>query len=371
MLFHHATELPVRFFVTSRPEPAISDKMLSQNNHARSVFILHEIEKSVVQADIETYLSSELACISPPPSADQIRRLAEQSGNLFIYAATALRYICPDDAIIDSRERLATVLETMPTPHSKKYEEIDSLYTAILAAVLKNSRLEPVDVDNIRGMLHSVICVMEPLTTVALATLLELNSAHKAHIALKPLRSVIHISEGSGLVSPLHASFPDYLLSSERSGEFFCDPAKQNSILAERCFKIMKLTLRFNICGLESSFVFDRDIPGLSDRVDQAVSTCLFYACRYWGEHLVRAGPATDLIASLKYFLSRHILFWMEVLNLKGCMSTGALLLSKVYRWLQVCILFLNNYCSALTLCHRFVMCQTISFESPKTRENS
>jgi hypothetical protein len=115
ILFHHATQLPIKFFVTSRPDSATSDRILSKNNHSRPVIVLHEIEKSMVQADIESYLRNELAGISPPPSADQICQIAERADYLFANAAAAVRFICNGGIPTHSHMRLSTMLHTKMT----------------------------------------------------------------------------------------------------------------------------------------------------------------------------------------------------------------------------------------------------------------
>ncbi|KAH7329786.1 hypothetical protein B0J17DRAFT_740406 [Rhizoctonia solani] len=56
VLLDATTRLPLKFFVTSRPESDIRRRVRSRNDQTRSVFVLHEIEKSLVQADIELYL---------------------------------------------------------------------------------------------------------------------------------------------------------------------------------------------------------------------------------------------------------------------------------------------------------------------------
>jgi hypothetical protein len=54
MLFRYASELPIKLFVTCRPEPSVHKKLYSQDVHTRSVLHLHDVEESLVQADIET-----------------------------------------------------------------------------------------------------------------------------------------------------------------------------------------------------------------------------------------------------------------------------------------------------------------------------
>ncbi|CUA75362.1 hypothetical protein RSOLAG22IIIB_11679 [Rhizoctonia solani] len=156
VLFKFAAGLPLKFFVTSRPEPYIRNNIRTQSEQLRSVFVLHEIESSLVQDDIELYLREELASISPADA--QIKRLAELSGNLFIYAATAIRYIRADNtfSVASSTRRLATVLDAS-AQSNQKHAEIDDLYTTILSSILQNKSLEDKEKEQMQTILWTVI----------------------------------------------------------------------------------------------------------------------------------------------------------------------------------------------------------------------
>ncbi|KAG8745407.1 hypothetical protein FRC10_008117 [Ceratobasidium sp. 414] len=334
-LIYHARDLPVKFFVTCRPEPGVHNKLGSQDSSTREVMHLHNIEESLVQTDIETYLDEELGDI--PESSEKVKMLASHAKNLFIYAATAVRYIKPRGLSVDPHERLETMLEVRSDTRSKKHEEIDALYSAILTAALADPRLEQREAETIRMILHTVICVREPMNAEALAGLLRLPNRRKVELALEPLRSVLHIPDSTGPVSTLHESFPDYMLNRDRSGEFFCDRTVHSELMVRHCFEFMKDSLRFNICGLESSFKFDADIHDLQKRIDGAISPRLFYACRYWGDHLEHVNPSSEILTLLDAFLSQQLLFWMEVLNLKGCVGAGGRILLQAHVWLEKC----------------------------------
>ena len=93
----------------------------------------------------------------------------------------------------------------------------------------------------IKQVLWTVVCVREPVTQGALAELLNAND-EQVSAALEPLRSVLHVSEGSEVVSTLHASFSDFILSSERSGPWLhCKETAHSEYLARRCFELIKL----------------------------------------------------------------------------------------------------------------------------------
>ncbi|KAG8792948.1 hypothetical protein FRC12_004393 [Ceratobasidium sp. 428] len=332
LLFRYSADLPVRFLVSSRPEPGVREQMLSRDNQSRMILHLHDVEQALVQADIETFLVEELRTISP--SETQIQQLAQQAGNLFIYASTAIRYILPDRPSVDPYERLDSILRMKVDQSSKRHRDINALYSTVLAMALEHQDLETQEADNIRTVLNTIICIHEPMNITTLASLIGLGEK-KVLVALQPLWSVLHTSESTGIVSALHASFPDYMLGRERSGRFWCDKPKHSDFLAQCCFNTMSKELRFNICGLESSFVLDKDVLDFSTRVDQAISAQLFYACQHWSNHLQDAEDSSVLRSSLDRFLTHRLLFWMEVLNAKQCIGIGETLLNKTQKWLM------------------------------------
>ncbi|KAB5590988.1 Vegetative incompatibility protein HET-E-1 [Ceratobasidium theobromae] len=331
VLFRFVANLTVKFFVTSRPEPIIRETMVSSENSSRSILHLHDIEQSLVQNDIELYLQEELKSISPSP--DDVKQLATLAGKLFIYAATAVRYIMMKSRGTVPLNRLAIML-AVDSKEKEKHAQIDSLYTAILGAVLETGGLEPEERERMERVIWTAVCVREPISVETMAALVD-SDEDQALAALEPFRSVLHVSGHTGLVSTLHASFPDYILSQNRSGGFFCDVRTHSQLLGRRCLEIMKGQLRFNICNLPSSFLPDSDVPDLDTRIETNISSSLLYSCRYWPEHLILAMASDELWVMVDEFLSQRLLFWMEVLNLKQCMAMGAQGLVEVQTWLR------------------------------------
>ncbi|CEL60322.1 Vegetative incompatibility protein HET-E-1 OS=Podospora anserina GN=HET-E1 PE=4 SV=1 [Rhizoctonia solani AG-1 IB] len=305
---------------------------IAECNRQHSILYLHEIEKSLVQADIELYLKDELKHMLPM-HCNEIKELAEQAGNLFIYAATAVRYI-QDRKAVNQRQRLKTILEV--DKRSKKSTfDIDVLYSTILSAAIHDATLEPEEQACIRVVLRTSICAYEPILITTLAALSGLDETHLAASALEPLRSVLHVSEHNSFVTTLHASFPDFMFSQERSQEYFCDRTVHDQFLAARCLKIMRAQLRFNICDLESSFDDDNEIPNLDDQVKAYVSPELCYTGRFWADHLTQGAAAEELLNAVQDFLSYRLLFWMEVMNLTKCMVAASVAATKVHMWLR------------------------------------
>ncbi|KAF8676671.1 WD40 repeat-like protein [Rhizoctonia solani] len=398
LLFRSAMDLPVRFYVTSRPEPAIRDRMMVESERSRLILYLHEIEHSLVKADIELYLREELAFMSPADA--DVKKLAAHAGNLFIYAATAVRYICPRKKGTNSRTRLSVIL-AINMESKQKLSGIDDLYTAILtqwtpkcwqnptifsinphpqltpvcrrgadsailgadvwqnldvmrifrtfgvhrvSAAVDDQALKPYENESILDALWAVVCACELICISTLAALSGLDDVERVQIALQPLRSVLHVSDHSELVTTLHTSFPDYMFDKKRSGRFHCEKVSYGRFLAERCFIILKRQLRFNICAIKSSYTHNDEISGIEEIIHKNVSEDLFYASRFWIDHLTQTEITDDLITIVQNFLSQKLLFWMEVLSLKKCLNTGIAGMTRLNTWLAPLELVKNQH---------------------------
>ncbi|KAF8704292.1 WD40 repeat-like protein, partial [Rhizoctonia solani] len=346
-LLDYAKKIPVKFFISSRPEPVIREKMLSCLGSSSSMIRLHDIDASIVQADIQKYLTAELKYISPRPTEAQILQLTQQAGRLFIYAATLVRYINPRGARVPSKTRLETIL-AINTPKSQArdrepanlYRELDQLYNSVLEMGF-SELLEEHEAAMMRDILGTVVCAKEPVTIDTLAGLLGSTTEDISYM-IGSLHSVLHVPDRGGLISTLHASFHDFLLNRSRAREaYYSDEARRNEIIAQSCFRVMKQQLRFNICHLQSSFVADSDVLDLDEQIKQSVSSELVYACRYWSEHLQSSNASISedsscvLAAMLDDFLSTRLLFWLEVMNLAKCKWTASLALRHTRAWLQ------------------------------------
>jgi hypothetical protein len=214
ILLSSTEDLPIKFILSSRPEPEIRDKM-AQGKLEGSQLVLHELDKGEVQADIGIYLRKALAPINP--SQLQISILVERAGVLFIYAATVVRYVGYDNFRRNPRSRIETILGSSTTPGNNKDKEIDELYSTILKAALDDPNLDESERDDMKLALYTVICAPEPLTVSALSELLQFYDADRVHAAIRPLWSVLHVVGKIERITTLHASFPDYMFAPSRS----------------------------------------------------------------------------------------------------------------------------------------------------------
>ncbi|CAE6449608.1 unnamed protein product, partial [Rhizoctonia solani] len=167
MLFRYAPDIPLKFLVTSRPEPEIHKRM-NAYSQSRTVVHLHDIESSLVQADIALYLKEELVSLSLSPA--QISQLVDQSGSLFIYAATLVRYIQSGERRSNAVKRLQSVLSMTPEA-TRRHADIDKLYTTVLQSALNEEEVEDDEMEDIRVVLRTVLFAQEPISVETVATL--------------------------------------------------------------------------------------------------------------------------------------------------------------------------------------------------------
>ncbi|KAF8683284.1 ribosomal large subunit assembly [Rhizoctonia solani] len=329
-----AHSLPVRFLVSSRPEREIAQRLSGQvNKNGEAVLVLHDLDSDTVKADIATYLRHELKHI--PLDDAQWSSIIASCGVLFIYASTTCRYIKEAHAVDTLDEAVSAIVDTSSNASNQEGgNPIDQLYLTILTAAFESPRMNTPNKIRMQKLLETVICVTEPITTDALAALLDLKSAKQVDGLLQPLRSVLNIAPITRLVATLHASFPDFMLSEYRSAPFHCKPATRHLTIAEACLRIIDATgPKHNICGLSSSYMFDDEVPDLKERVIQNIPSVLTYTCRYWSTHLSLGEYHDKLMDHVRNFFSKRLLLWMEIMSLTKHIGYGMIVIRDAEKW--------------------------------------
>ncbi|CUA69774.1 Cilia-and flagella-associated protein 52 [Rhizoctonia solani] len=303
---------PARFLVSSRPEPEIYRRMMQQvGDKADARLVLHELDPFDVQQDIEIYLRQELRKLAL--TTEQWDGLLRRCGTLFIYASTACRFIKSGDEMMSFEEAMDMVLG-LSTGTGGTEKELDKLYMAILESAFNRPHIGDANKKRMKILLDTVICAQEPMSTETLAGLLELKNAEHARTLLRPLLSVVNVTEDTGVATTLHASFPDFMLSADRSAGFYCTAMQHHITLTLACLKrIRSSPVQFNICGIESSYLLDNETVDLRERVKRMISPALDYACRHWYNHLELAGHLTEFQQPVFDFLSSRLFLWLEV----------------------------------------------------------
>jgi len=190
-------------------------------------FHLHDIEDSIVEADIRLYIEFRLSerevrkalcTLRPPfwrPSEEQKERLVGISGKLFIIASTAASFIL-DPRQLDPARQLTLLLDGVsPTNFSgSKYTTImDHMYMQIIKA----AQPDPIGdwVDRFQTFVGTITLLRDPLPCDALAGLLGVD-VNDILRALANLHSLLAPKGEQQAFRIHHKSFPDFISDPNR-----------------------------------------------------------------------------------------------------------------------------------------------------------
>jgi hypothetical protein len=300
----HTNQLAgIKFLVTSRLDPKIVS--LCDTFPPNAVCKLHEVKPANAQNDIEKYLREALPELKNEP---ELSLLSQRAGGLFIYAATAVKFISPPrspPSVSEMRSHLQAMLKFgSSTSHPDTLERllVDELYERILGNAFQDDRVRAARL----RILHTIVCAK---SSINLSVLADLASTDRGTVerVVESLHAVLFVSK-DGCVYWYHASFPDFIFSRSRARislslhenrrtlefDVFCDARAHHGVLAQRSFSVMHKSLHFNMCNLPSSYMFDSEVPGLNASIDETFSLTLRYASRQWARHLLLALPAEN-----------------------------------------------------------------------------
>jgi hypothetical protein len=152
---------------------------------------------------------------------------------------------------------------------------------------------------------------------------------------LGSLLSNVHSSDENLPIIPLHTSFRDFLITKEKSGDFWVDLRDVHRQMAHSCLSILLDGLKFNICQLETSYLANEGVIDLKTRIDKYIPPALLYACRFWDDHLEPIDFDSGLFKKLRCFLETKLLFWFEVLSLTNYVGLASAACSALNVWLS------------------------------------
>jgi hypothetical protein len=127
----------LRVFLSSRRELSI-ERLFSCptiNNHTQTLVLHQDIPKDLVHADIELYLTGELLKVEHSvssqiafPSKHDIDTLVQRANGLFIYARTAVEYICDPNS--SPAVQLTALMQAGQGRNGGQYARLDGLYSS-------------------------------------------------------------------------------------------------------------------------------------------------------------------------------------------------------------------------------------------------
>ena len=326
------SDLPVKFFLTSRPERHIVTNFEFSQFDMPRIFRLHDIEQDIVEADILLYLTKQLRDIrsssrfpsmfpSSWPASRDINILTRLSGKLFIYAFTAVKFIAAKNHV----ERLQTLTRLTVDAGQPFHGPLDTMYSLIISTAVDPNECTSKEICMTKQILAAIIGIREPLLLSDLAKLLVV-SPYDIWQNTDRIRAVVSVppSGADGVVSTFHASFVDFLTASGRAPEnvkITLSSAHRN--LANCCLEIMKTNLHFNIAECKTSYLLN------SEQTLATIPTPLKYACLHWAHHIEAADDSASLLPLLEDFLFEKFLFWLEVLSVSGMCSRMSSIISR------------------------------------------
>ena len=343
--------LGFRVLATSRPETPIRLGFRHMNHITYHELALHDIPRAIVDQDIQRFVTHELDQIKTErilpgswPGKDKIQIITTRADGLFIYAATACRYInCPRQ--ISPSARLEQICQGNAMKH-KSTDILDEMYLMIFDSAMKDdfSVHEAQEVClRLRRVVGSVILLFDNLSAEELARLLflsTLNGGILVQNTLDSLHAIFDVPEDlSKPIQMLHLSIRDFLVDNARCPDirFHIDQQQTHLDLFSNCLDLMKGSLQRNKCQL---FGWGSLVDEVSETtLNQYLPPGLKYACRHWMSHaeygqlnLFDNGPVHD-------FLRQFCLYWIEVMGLIRKIPEATAMMVQLERQIEVSII--------------------------------
>jgi hypothetical protein len=319
----------LRVFLTSRPEFTIRHSFYQMPDAEHQDFVLHNISPSIVDHDIGIFLDYNLKLIGQEhaleagwPEQEAVRHLIQHTGGLFIWAATACRFIREG---LFADERLRIILEggnSTATPE----EHLNHIYMT----VLRNSiHMGYIGQDSrrlcemLRDVLGSIIVLFSPLSLESLSKLL-LIPKQRVDRTLKDIHAILDVPKEQAHPLRLHhPSFRDFLLDKDRctDQDFQVNRKQAHQKLATGCIQLMSKFLKQDICNVGRPGALVADVE--SSHLERHLPPEIQYACLYWIQHLEKGDFQLFNHDQVHEFLQIHLLHWLEALSWMRRVSEG------------------------------------------------
>lgn len=355
--------IQLRVFLTSRPEILIRHGFDQIPNTRRRDFVLHNISLSIVNHDIRIFIQEELQAIAYErsleaswPGEQILERLVNSASGLFIWAATACRFLRQGRKRQVIKNRLSSILQsngsiTEPEKH------LNQIYTAVLRqSVPSEFSVQEADefCSKLRYVLGSVVALLSPLSSHSLSMLRRI-SEEDIHETLEDLHAILDIPRRipNDQTRPLrlhHPSFRDFLLDRDKCNDlhFWVDERQAHRTLVNDCIRLMSNSLKQDVCEQQVPGTFVADVePG---RIEKSLPPEVRYACLYWIQHLQKSDSQLHDNDEVHRFLQAHLLHWLEALSWIGRTSAGILAILSLealfsVRTLDIILENITNLC--------------------------
>ncbi|OCK72980.1 hypothetical protein K432DRAFT_365405, partial [Lepidopterella palustris CBS 459.81] len=321
----------LRVFLTSRPEIPIRSGFHKVPDAEHLDFVLHNISPSIVDHDISLYLEYNLRAIGQErcldagwPGREIVTRLVLSASGLFIWAATACRFIHEGKRF--AVKRLDTILHSSSNVVTAPEKHLNEIYVTVLKHSIYPNFTDDERNDQYKMLKHtlgSVVVLFAPLSIGSLSRLLRVPK-QDVDQTLEDLSAILNIPEDQSRPLRLHhPSFRDFLLDKERCSDpnFWVDEKQAHRTLADSCVRLMLTSLKQGVCGIYAPGALVADIE--RSQVDQYLPAAVQYACLYWIQHLQKSDIQLCDYDQVHQFLNVHFLHWLEALGWIQKVSEG------------------------------------------------
>ncbi|TGO13768.1 hypothetical protein BPAE_0711g00010, partial [Botrytis paeoniae] len=328
-LVRNIASICLRIFVTSRPDLPIRLGFQEMSDAVHQDCILHEITQATIERDIFIYLDHEFAKIKAKnkmlavkwPGQERIQALVQMAIPLFIFAATACRFIT--DPVWNPEEQLETILQYRMVENMSNF---DRTYRPILekqffTQTTKKNR--ETLIQQFKEIVGAIVILADPLSIVSLARLLDVKKDYIER-RLQFLHSVLDIpSSEDAPVRLFHISFRDYLLDHLENDEnkFRMNEKELHGRIASKCLQLMSRPgcLKQDLCSLGEPGILQIEVD--KDIINKTLPLHIQYACRYWVYHIQGSNDVLLDNCQVYRFLQEHFLHWVEAMSLMGNIS--------------------------------------------------
>ncbi|KAI9507936.1 quinon protein alcohol dehydrogenase-like superfamily [Russula earlei] len=311
-----------KLIITSRHQHDIAK--VFENKDIKRVELLTGNEADYnTDSDVRTYLNhcftemkrQDNSIPKDWPRDDAISKLVEHAKGFFKWAALVV-----DDIQKPGRDRdkqLATIVEGGTTI---AVDDLDPYLEQIFQTEFESNPSDP-----LLATMATIALSKRPLTLDDLKHFLENQNQ-------------LPSSTEPSLDDICRHLLPIVSIDSEsvHNNAFLIDRSKVHREMAISCLKIMQQKLKFNICGLKSSYQMNYQVE---NKIEEHIPSHLAYSCQFWADHLRDIGATekrdTELVSLLKNFLNFQLLYWLEVLSLLSQSNLASKSLLVAAEWLE------------------------------------
>ena len=331
------TSLPrIRLLLTTRKEDDIRG-ILEMNAFHDAITYRSLRDSEATRPDVARYIDYRLKEAKVGFETTQREQLVDRCNGLFIFASLAcdlLQRECAEDQSL----RLYDMLE--------EFTSLDALYHRTLSQVANSSKYARAQLMDI---LRVIVVAREPLSISTIAALLSVD-VNTVNTTVKKLGSIL----GSGAIDQavyiLHVTFKEFLRKGwterktdpttggeEIQNQYYINKEDGERAMLRGCLSnVMAHGLVFNICSFETSFLMNKEVIDMDDRIRRRITDALHYSCLNWTNHLKSIASDPEVLGWLEEFTSNQFLSWLEVLSVTKCVRFASEMLAVLIEWMRV-----------------------------------